>query len=117
MGKKVQKLHRGKLEKVLFTDESQFEIHRNNRCVYVKRRHGERFLNQCLKSTTKHGGGSIQVWGCFSFSGVGSFYRIKGILEKKQYHSILQRHAVPFGKRLCGRGFTLVQDNDPKAQF
>ena len=101
-------------KKVLFTDESQFEIHGNNRRVYVRRRHGERFLNQCLKSTIRHGGGSIQVWGCFSFSGVGSLYRIKGILEKKQYHSILQRHAIPSGKRLCGRGFTLVQDNDPK---
>ena len=101
-------------KKLLFTDESQFEIHGNNRRVYVRRRHGERFLNQCLKSTIKHGGGSIQVWGCFSFNGVGSLYRIKGILEKKQYHSILQRHAIPSGKRLCGRGFTLVQDSDPK---
>ena len=69
-------------KKVLFIDESQFEIHGNNRRVYVRRRNGERFLNQCLKSTIKHGGGSIQVWGCFSFNGVGSFYRIKGILEK-----------------------------------
>ena len=70
-------------KKVLFTDESQFAIHGNNRRLYVRRRHGERLLNQCLKSTIKHGGGNIQVWGCFSFSGVGSFYRIKGILEKK----------------------------------
>ena len=36
------------------------------------------------------------------------------ILEKKQYHSILQMHAIPTGKRLCRRGFTLVQDNDQK---
>ena len=25
-----------------------------------------------------------------------------------------KRHAIPAGKRLCGREFTLVQDNDPK---
>ena len=101
-------------KKVLFTDESKFEIHGNNRRVYVRRRCGERLSSQCLKSTVKHGGGNIQVWGCFSFNGVGSLYRIKGNLDKKQYHSILQRHAVPSGKRLCGRGFTLLQDNDPK---
>ncbi len=101
-------------KKVLFTNESKFEIHGNNRRVYVRRRRGERLSNQCLKSTVKHGGGNINVWGCFSFNGVGNLYRIKGNLEKKQYHSILQRHAIPSGKRLCGRGFTLVQDNDPK---
>ncbi len=56
----------------------------------------------------------VQVWGCFSFNGVRSLYRIKGSLKKKQYHSTLQRHAIPSGKRLCGRGFTLVQENDPK---
>ena len=59
-------------KKVLFTDESQFVIHGNKRRLYVRRRHGERLLNQCLKSTIKHGGGNIQVWGCFSFSGVWS---------------------------------------------
>ena len=38
---------------------------------------------------------------------------MKDTHSDKQYHSILQRHAIPAGKRLCGRGFTL-QDNDPK---
>ena len=66
------------------------------------------------QSIVKHGGGNIQVWGCFSFNGIGSLYKMKGNLEQKQYHSILQRHAIPSGKRLCGRGFTLLQDNDPK---
>lgn len=80
----------------------------------MRRIRGERLSTQCLKSTVKHGGGNIQVWGCFSFNGVGSLYRIKGNLEKKQYHSILQRHAIPSARRLCGRGFTLLQDNDPK---
>ena len=35
-------------------------------------------------------------------------------MEKRQYHSILQRHAIPSGLRLCGKGFVLLQDNDPK---
>ena len=92
----------------------KFEVHENNRRVYVRRRPAERLSNQCLKSTVKHGGGDIQVWGPFSVIGIGSLYKIKGNLEKKQYHSILQRHAMPSGKRLCGRGFTLLQDDDPK---
>ena len=99
---------------MLFTDELKFELHGNNRRVYVRRRPAERLSNQCLKSTVKHGGGNIQVCGCFSFNGIGILYKIKGNLEQKQYHSIPQRHAIPSGKRLCGRGFTLQQDNDPK---
>lgn len=71
-------------------------------------------LNACLKSTVKHGGGSIQVWGCFSYNGVGDLYRIKDTLTKQKYHSILERHAIPSGMKLCGHGFVLQQDNEPK---
>ena len=69
-------------KKVLFSDESKFEIYGNNRRIYVRRRPGERLLNQCIKPTVKHGGGNIQVWGCFSFNGIGNLYRIKGILKR-----------------------------------
>ena len=34
--------------------------------------------------------------------------------SKHKYHSILQRHTIPSGMKLCGRGFVLQQDNDPK---
>lgn len=54
------------------------------------------------------------VWGCFSYAGTGDLYRVKGILERKGYHSILKNHAVPSGKRLIGKGFVFQQDNDPK---
>ena len=78
---------------VFFVDESRFEIHGNNRRIYVRRRPGERLSSQCIKPIVKHGGGNIHVWSCFSFNGVGDLYRIKGNLDKKQYHSILQRRA------------------------
>ena len=66
---------------VLFVDESKFKIHGNNRRIYVRSRRGERLSSQCIKPTVKHGGGNIQVWGCFSFNGVGDLYRIKGNLD------------------------------------
>ena len=46
-------------------------------------------LNECVKSKVKHGGGSIQVWGCFSYNGVGDLYRSNDIFTKEKYHSIL----------------------------
>ena len=101
-------------EKVLFADESKFEIFGNKRRIYVRRRKNEKFVSSCIKATVKHGGMNIQVWGCFSDNGVGDLYKIKNTLEKKQYHSILQRHAIPSGLRLCRKGFVLLQNNDPK---
>ena len=44
---------------------------------------------------------------------MGDLYKVKGILNKEGYHSILQRHAIPCGQRLIGANF-LLQDNDPK---
>lgn len=47
------------------------------------------------------------VWGAFEFNKVSQLYRVKEILENKQYHSIFVHKAVPAGKRLIGRGFIL----------
>ena len=52
--------------------------------------------------------------GCFGGGKVGALYRVKGILKKEGYHSILQSHAIPCGRRLIGANFLLPQDNDPK---
>ena len=99
---------------VLWTDESKFELFGSHRRQFVRRKINERFKSQCISPTVKHGGASIMVWGCFSYSGVGSIKKIDGTMKKEQYHSILQFHAIPSGTRLIGHGFILQQDNDPK---
>lgn len=101
-------------KKVLWTDESKFELFGGKRRVFVRRATNEKMHPDCVLPTVKHGGGSVMVWGCFSFAGGGDLYRIKGILDQKGYHSILKNHAVPSGKRLVGKGFVFQQDNDPK---
>lgn len=100
--------------RVLFTDESKFDLFGNKRRVFVRRLVGERMNPSCIVPTVKHGGGSVLVWGSFARSGVGDLIRISGILNKEGYLNILQQNAIPSGKRLVGRGFILQQDNDPK---
>jgi len=100
--------------KVLFTDESKFEIFGGKRRVYVRRMRGERCINQYITPTVKHGGGSVMVGGCFGNDKVGDLIHIKDTLTKERYHRILQYHALPSGMKLIGRGFILQQDNDPK---
>ena len=64
--------------------------------------------------SVKHGGGNVMVWECFGGGKVGDLYRVKGILKKEGYHSILQRHSIPCGRRLIEANFLPQQDNDPK---
>lgn len=69
---------------VLFTDESKYELFGNMKRAFVRRRKGEKYLDQCLIPTVKHGGGSIMLWGCVSKKGVGDLVLIKGIMDKYQ---------------------------------
>lgn len=100
--------------RVLWTDESKFELFGSKRRVFVRRRVGEKFNMECITPTVKHGGGSVMVWGCFADGKVGDLKKIEGIMDKKIYHGILQRNAIPSGMRLIGKGFVFQEDNDPK---
>ncbi|CAK9796236.1 Transposable element Tc1 transposase [Anthophora quadrimaculata] len=101
-------------KKVLWTDESKFEIFGSNRRMFVRRRTGERLLDSCIVPTVKHGGGNTMVWGCFGGESTGDLIRITDKLTKEGYKKILEEHAVPSGIRILGEGFTFQEDNDPK---
>jgi len=99
---------------VLWTDESKFEIFGQKRRIFVRRSKDEKFMRDCVLPTVKHGGGSVQIWGCFSYAGTGDLVKIVGIMKKEQYRNILEQHAVPSGIRLIGKNFIFMNDNDPK---
>lgn len=101
-------------KKVLFTDESKFELFGTKRRTFVRRLAGERFRKECLTPTVKHGGGSIMVWGGICVNGKTKLKKIEGIMDQKMYHGILVHHAIPSGKQLIGKGFVFQEDNDPK---
>ena len=74
----------------------------------------KQYNNECLQATVKHGGGSLQVWGCISANGVGDLVRINGVLNDETYRQILIHHAIPPGRHVIGPKFILQQDNTPK---
>lgn len=99
---------------VLWSDESKFEVFGSRRRVFVRRSTGERFSDQCIIPTMKHGGGSVMIWGCFGGQSLGDLIKIEGKLFKEGYKNILQSNAIPSGLRIIGNNFTFQQDNDPK---
>jgi len=54
------------------------------------------------------------IWDCFGNNSLGDLIRIEGKLVKESYKFILQRHAIPSGRRVIGGNFVFQQDNDPK---
>lgn len=69
--------------KVLWSDESKFEIFGTKKRVFVRRYSNERVADGCTVASVKHGGGSVMVWECFSGSAVGDLIKIEGILRKE----------------------------------
>ena len=99
--------------RVLWSDESTFQLWRNKGRVWVRRRQGERFLEECIVPTVKHGGGKIMVWGTMARSGVGSLTVVDGRLNSEAYIKIIKKYVKKDGKNLIGRRFTFQQDGAP----
>jgi len=101
--------------KVLWSDESKFNIFASDGRSRVWRKNGEALKLRNLNATVKHGGGSVMLWGSMAYSGVGNFEFIEGIMTKEVYLAILKRNLRDSARKLSlGRQFVFQEDNDPK---
>lgn len=81
--------------------------------VWRKRNQELNFRN--LNPTTKHGGGSVLVWGCISSRGVGELDFIDGIMDKNKYLDILNQNLKKSVTAMdIEETFKFYQDNDLK---
>lgn len=101
--------------KVLWSDESKFELFGSKKRQHVWRKPNEDLKERHLKKNVKHGGGSIMVWGSFAATGVEELFLINGIMEEEDYVKILETNLMKSARKIgLGRRFTFQQDNDPK---
>ena len=82
--------------------------------MYVSRRSGEEYLQECLRPTVKHGGKSVMVWGCFRAAGVGELRQIHGIMDSFANMRIVRDAGLPRAFALAGPGYIYQQHNDLK---
>ena len=99
--------------KVLWSDESISELWRTRGRVWVRRKPGERLLEECIVPTVKHGGGKVMVWGTMVQSGVRSLTVIDGRLNSEAYTKIVRAYVKKDAKKLIGRWFIIQQDGAP----
>ena len=71
---------------ILWTEKSKLKIFSSKKRQYIKHRSNERYHSKRIVLTTKHGGGNILVWGCFSGLRIGDLKTIDGKMDKKVYH-------------------------------
>jgi len=60
---------------------SKFNLFESDGMVRAWRTSTDKFKEQCVKPTVKHGCGSVMIWGCFSSS-------VEGIMRKGDYLEI-----------------------------
>jgi transposase len=100
-------------KQVLWSDESPFHLRSKGR-KRVWRAKGERISPEVTKATLKHDR-KINVWGCFTATGVGELHLIDGIMDAVKYKRILSTKMIPSANRLFGQDeWVFQQDNDPK---
>lgn len=95
---------------VLFSDESRFCLHGNDRRPQVWRRRGERFRQIFTYPVTAFNGGSVMVWGGISRTWRTPLVIVRENLNARRYiNQILRPIVLP--RRQRSRLFIFMQDN------
>lgn len=103
-------------KRVIWSDETKINRFNSDGVQYFWSHTGKATTSNQIIETVKHGGGSIMIWGCFSYFGVGPLEQIKGTMRKEQYLSLIQDQLpVAIGQsEFEERNIVFQQDNDPK---
>lgn len=102
-------------QKVLFSDESKFNIFGSDGRTMVWRKPNQEYNIKNITPTVKHGGGSVMVWGCMAANGVGNLVFIESTMDRFKYLDILKENLNASAEKLeLGPDYVFQQDNDPK---
>lgn len=101
--------------RVIFSDESNFQIVNRKTKPYVRRFRNEKFSSSFIQKTVQAGGGSIGVWGCVAGSGIGECKLYSGRMNSVFYLEVLEKTLLPSSTKLIPRGkpWEFVQDGAP----
>jgi len=77
---------------------------------------GDGLTDKEVNGTVNFGGGSLMVWGCMGWNGVGMLAEVEGKMSAEQYVDILNDHLLPSlaESGIDEEDIILQQDNDPK---
>ena len=103
-------------KRVIFSDETKINVWGSDGCRYYWKRSGDSIQPHHLDLTVKHGGGSLLMWGCMTYSGIGYGCQIEGTMKAEDYCNVLAtslKDTLEFWG-LDKDKVIFQQDNDPK---
>lgn len=92
---------------VLFSDEKKFNLDGPDGWAYYwhdLRKEPRTFLSR------QQGGGSLMVWGAFSYNGTTDIVFLEGRQNSEDYQKLLEVQLLPFGELLGGHEWIYQQD-------
>lgn len=102
--------------RVIFSDESKINRFNSDGRSWCWFRDVNQLEDRTVKTTFKHGGGGVMVWGCMTSKGVGYLCKINGTMDQHLYKSILEgdlMNTIEFYE-LDPQQIIFQHDNDPK---
>lgn len=103
-------------KRVVYSDESKFNLHGSDGNQWVWRERGKGFDRRYMDAHEKYGGGSVMVWGCMTQFSFERLVRIQGKMDAEKYVSILEDgllHTLD-DHFLLPSNILFQQDNDRK---
>lgn len=103
-------------KKVIFSDETKINRIASDGRKWCWKQPRSGLSDRVVSGTVKFGGGSVMVWGCFCFAGVGYMAKIDNRMDAALYCRILEDELMDtFSFYSLDRNETIFQqDNDPK---
>ncbi|GFW63205.1 transposable element Tcb2 transposase [Trichonephila clavipes] len=103
---------RNEWSNVLFSDESRFSVHPDNRRIFIWRDRGSRNNPAFVHESVRFGGGGVLVYGGISIDGRTGLYIIRdGPLTARRYRDEILRPIVVLYAAAIGDDFILMDDN------
>jgi hypothetical protein len=103
-------------KKVVWPDETKINRLGSDRRKWVWKKAGKPLSDRLVERTLKFGGGSLMVWGCMLWDGVGYTCKIEGRMDGDLYLRILEedlQESLRYFEK-TPEDVIFQQDNDPK---
>ncbi|CAF0902768.1 unnamed protein product [Brachionus calyciflorus] len=103
-----------KWRQVLFSNEMNIEVDNRKNRICIRRTTVEKYNQDCIFKRTKQGSGSIGIWCCMSYYGLGIHCIFDGRLNSTRYIQILNENLIESMEKLRQvQPFIFQQDNAP----